>query len=172
MAFIVKNFGSKLLKLGPLLILYSLSITEIDTDFSNLFEILSFNLPLIVVYYWSLRAPSLMGNGHIFIAGIINDVIMSLTLGTSALSFLVVSFVASYIRNVTVNTSVFTEWFTFLIALFFSALTQLILISNFTDHIIDYSDIFYNIFFTMLFFPFFWVIFNFYKTFMKFDKND
>ena len=54
-----------------------------------------------------------MGNGHIFFAGIINDVVMGLPLGISSISYLTVSFVASYIRQVTVNISLFTDWFTF-----------------------------------------------------------
>ena len=101
MAIIYKNLKINLASSGPLLLLYFLSITELDTQFSNYFELLSFNLQLIIVYYWSLRNPSLMGNGHIFFAGLINDVIMGLPLGTSSLTYLVTCFVATYIRNVT-----------------------------------------------------------------------
>ena len=62
---------------------------------------------------------TILGNGHIFLAGIINDVVIGLPLGSSSISYLVVSFVASYIKNVTVNFSLFTDWFTFLLAIFF-----------------------------------------------------
>ena len=41
----------KLLNLGPLILLYYLSISEIDSHFENYFEILSFNLQLIIIYF-------------------------------------------------------------------------------------------------------------------------
>ena len=71
-----------------------------------------------------LKNQSVIGNGHIFLAGIINDVVMGLPLGLSSISYLTVSFVASYVRNVTVNISLFTDWFTFILAIFFSNLVD------------------------------------------------
>lgn len=167
---LIYNFKKKIFNLGPIFFLYYLSVSEIDTQFSNLFEILSFNLQLIIIYYWMLKDSSILGNGHIFLAGMVNDVIMSLPMGSSAISYLVVSFVASYVKNVTVNMSIFTDWFTFVFAVFFSQLVTMILFYNFTDFAISYTDIFYNSFFTLLFFPFFWVIFNIYKSIMVIKK--
>ena len=109
-----------------MLLLYFLSVTETDTKFTNHFEILSFELQLIIVYYWKLKNPSLLGNGHIFLAGLINDIITGLPMCTSAIVYLVVSLVASYIKNITVNTSLFSDWFTFIVALFFSQLVTYI----------------------------------------------
>jgi rod shape-determining protein MreD len=172
MAILFKNFKIGFGNLGPVILLYFLSITDMDTEFSNFFEILSFNLQLIVIYYWALKDPEVLGNGHIFFAGIINDLMMALPLGTSALSYLVTALVASYIRNVTVNNSLFTDWFTFLIAIFFSNLTYLILISNFSNYGFTYTNLFYNSFFTFLFYPIFWLIFNLYKSLIMARKND
>ena len=172
MAIIVKNLGSNILNAGPLVLLYFLSITEVDTHFSNYFEILSFNLQMIIIYYWVLRNASILGYGHIFFAGIINDVIMSLSLGTSGLGYLITAFVASYISSVTVKISLFTDWFTFLIAIFFSNLTYYILIINFSTLAVNYTDLFYNSFFTFLFYPLFWLFFNYYKHFISIKKND
>lgn len=172
MAIIYKNLKINLASSGPLLLLYFLSITELDTQFSDYFELLSFNLQLIIVYYWSLRNPSLMGNGHIFFAGLINDVIMGLPLGTSSLTYLVTCFVATYIRNVTVKMTLFTDWFTFIIAIFFANLTYLILISNFSDMNVTYLNLFYNSLFTFLFYPLFWLTFNSYKLLLGITGND
>ena len=166
MAIIFKNFRRKLLGLGPILLLYFLSISELDTQFSNYFRILSFNLQFIIIYYWTLRDPSIIGNGNIFFAGIINDVIMGLPMGTSSLTYLVVCFVGIYIKNVTVKMTIFTDWFTFVIAIFFANLTYFILISNFSDFSITYSSLFYNSLFTFIFYPFFWFIFNSYRFLM------
>ena len=172
MAILYKNLRASVVNSIPLIILYYLSISEIDTHFSNMFEILSFNLQIIIIYYWMLKNSSVLGNGHIFFVGIINDVVMGLPLGISAISYLTVSFVASYIRQVTVNISLFTDWFTFLIAIFFSNLVYLILILNFSDLQISYVDMSYNAFFTFLFYPFIWVIFNFYKKIMFLRSDD
>ena len=172
MAVLYKNLRSSIINSFPLITLYYLSISEIDTHFSNMFEILSFNLQIIIIYYWMLKNSSVLGNGHIFFAGIINDVVMGLPLGISSISYLTVSFVASYIRQVTVNMSLFTDWFTFMLAIFFSNLVYLVLILNFSDLQLSYVDISYNAFFTFLFYPFIWAIFNFYKKIMFLGADD
>ena len=172
MAILYKNLRSSLINSFPLITLYYLSISEIDTHFSNMFEILSINLQIIIIYYWMLKNSSVLGNGHIFFAGIINDVVMGLPLGISSISYLTVSFVASYIRQVTVNMSLFTDWFTFILAIFFSNLVYLVLILNFSDLQLSYVDISYNAFFTFLFYPFIWAIFNFYKKIMFLRADD
>ena len=172
MAILYKNLRSSIINSIPLITLYYLSISEIDTHFSNMFEILSFNLQIIIIYYWMLKNSSVLGNGHIFFAGIINDVVMGLPLGISSISYLTVSFVASYIRQVTVNMSLFTDWFTFILAIFFSSLVYLVLILNFSDLQISYVDMSYNAFFTFLFYPFIWTIFNFYKKIMFLRADD
>ena len=161
---IKRNFKEKILSLGPVLLLYFLSITETDTRFSNHFEILSFELQLIIIYFWKLKNPSILGNGHIFFAGIINDIITGITMGTSSIVYLIISLVASYVRNITVNTSLFSDWFTFIIAIFFSQFAYLSLISNFSEITLNYTDVFYSAFFTFLFYPLFWFIFNVFKS--------
>ena len=172
MAILYKNLRSSIINSFPLITLYYLSISEIDTHFSNMFEILSFNLQIIIIYYWMLKNSSVLGNGHIFFAGIINDAVMGLPLGISSISYLTVSFVASYIRQVTVNMSLFTDWFTFILAIFFSNLIFLILITNFSNLQISYVDVSYNAFFTFLFYPFIWTIFNIYKKIMFLRADD
>ena len=109
----------KLINLGPLILLYYLSISEIDSHFENYFEILSFNIQLIIIYFWVSKRPEALGSGHIFFAGLINDVVTGFPLGLSSLSYLTVSLVATYVKNMTVNTRITTDWFTFFIAIFF-----------------------------------------------------
>ena len=162
---------NKLINLGPIILLYYLSISELDTYFESFFEILSFNIQLIIIYFWALKRPEVLGNGHIFFAGLINDVVMGLPLGISSLSYLVVSLVATYIKNMTVNTSITTDWFTFFIAIFFSNLIFLVLMVNFTKIPISLTVMSYNTFFTLIFFPFFWFIFSFYNSLFIGKKN-
>ena len=161
----------KLINLGPLILLYYLSISEIDTHFENFFEILSFNIQLIIIYFWVSKRPEALGGGHIFFAGLINDVIMGFPLGLSSLSYLTVSLVANYVKNMTVNTRITTDWFTFFIAIFFSNLIFFILLSNFSEIEINLTEISYNTFFTLIFFPFFWFLFTFYNSIITTDKH-
>ena len=169
---VASNFIRKTINLGPLILLYYLSISEIDTHFENYFEILSFNIQLIIIYFWMLKRPELLGSGHIFFAGLINDVVMGVPLGLSSLSYLVISLVATYVKNMTVNTRITTDWFTFFIAIFFSNLIFYLLVVNFSETImISVTEISYNTFFTLIFFPFFWFLFTFYNTIITTGKN-
>ena len=161
------NLLHKLYAAGPLILLYYWSISENEANLEKVFEIFSFNLQLIIIYFWIIKRPSLMGAGHIFFVGLINDVIMSFPLGISSLSYLVVCFVGNYVRNKSVNTTIASDWFTFFIALILSNLLFFSLLSNFSDVAISYSKIGYNTFFTLFLFPVFWLLFNIYQiTFM------
>ena len=162
---------SKTINLGPLILLYYLSISEIDSQFESYFEILSFNIQLIIIYFWSLKKPEIFGNGHVFFAGLLNDVVMGIPLGLSSISYLIISLTATYVKNMTVNTSITTDWFTFFIAIFFSNLSFFILISNFTDMSLSATELSYNTFFTLIFFPFFWFLFTYYNNFITLGKN-
>ena len=157
------NIIHKLFAAGPLILLYYLSISEIDTNLEKLFEVFSLNLQIILIYFWIIKRPSMMGTGHIFFAGLINDVVMGFPLGISSLSYLVVCFVGNYVRNKSVNTTIASDWFTFFIALILSNLLFFSLLSNFSDIAISYSKIGYNTFFTLFLFPVFWLLFNIYQ---------
>jgi len=165
------RFTSKLINFGPIIFLYYFSISEIDTYFENYFQILSFNFQLIIVYFWVLKSPRLMGNRHIFFAGLINDVVLGFPLGLSSITYLAVSLVATYVKNMTVHTTIASDWFTFLVAILFSNLIFYVLASNFSEISISITVISYNTFFTLLFFPFFWFFFNFYNSLVRINKN-
>ena len=162
---------NKLINLGPIILLYYLSFSEVDSHFESYFEILSFNIQLIIIYFWCLKRPELLGNGHIFFAGLINDVVMGVPLGLSSLSYLIISLTATYVKNMTVNTSITTDWFTFFLAIFFSNLTFFILIFNFTEIGINIVEVSYSTFFTLIFFPFFWFLFSAYNSIIISGKN-
>ena len=167
------NFKStkKIINFGPLILLYYLSISEIDSYFEDFFEILYFNIQLIIIYFWVSKRPEVLGSGHIFIAGLINDVVTGIPLGLSSLTYLVVSLVANYIKNMTVNIRITTDMFTFFIAIFFSNLTLFLLLTKFSDATVSFTEISYNTFFTLVFFPFFWFFFDFYNSMITSGKN-
>ena len=158
------NLLNKFLNSGPLLLLYYLSISEIDTNLEKTFDIFTFNLPIIIIYFWILKRPSVMGTGHIFVAGLINDVVMGFPLGISSLTYLVVCFFSNYVRNKSVNTTIASDWFTFFIALMFANLLFFSLLINFSDVVISYVKIGYNSFFTLFLFPILWLLFSVYQS--------
>ena len=157
------NLLNKIYTAGPLILLYYLSISEVDANLENLLDIFSINLQIIIIYFWMIKRPSLMGTGHIFVAGLINDVVMGFPLGISSLSYLLVCFVGNYVRNKSVNTTLASDWFTFFLALLFSNLLFFSLINNFSDLAIPFSKMGYNTFFTLFLFPIFWFLFNIYQ---------
>ena len=157
------NILNKIYAAGPLILLYYLSISDVDANLENFLEIFSINLQIIIIYFWMIKRPSLMGTGHIFVAGLINDVVMGFPLGISSLSYLIVCFVGNYVRNKSVNTTLASDWFTFFLALLFSNLLFFSLINNFSDLAIPFSKMGYNTFFTLFLFPIFWFLFNIYQ---------
>ena len=168
---IISNLLRKTINLGPIIFLYYLSISEIDTHFENQFEILSFNIQLIIIYFWTLKRPNILGNGHIFFAGLINDVVTGVPLGLSSLSYLIVSFIATYVKNMTVNTTIASDWFTFFIAIVTSNFLFTILLSNFSNITVSMVEISYDTFFTLIFFQFFWLFFTYYNSIITSGKN-
>ena len=162
MAINVKNIKEGFLRSLPLILLIYICISEFHTQFYY-WSIFSFNMQFIIIYYWILRDPSILGYGFIFLCGLFNDVILSLPLATSAMSYLFVSLVAAYVRNATVRSSLFTDWFTFVVAILIGNFIYFFLISNFSDGNIKYDDIFYNSLFTFILYPVFWGVFELYK---------
>jgi rod shape-determining protein MreD len=150
----------KLLRSLPIIFLYLLSFNSLEDlkEFSN-FSLFSFNLHMILIYFYILKYPDYLGTGHIFLAGVINDVVVGTPLGTSSLSFLAMCFFTNYIRNVTLRSKMSAEWFTFIPAIFFSNLIHFIIVNNFSNLSFYYVELLRNSFFTFLFFPFFYFLF-------------
>ena len=148
---------------GPLILLYYLCISEVDTNLEKIFEIFTLNFQIILIYFWVLKRPEILANGHIFIAGLVNDVVMGFPLGISSLSYLIIIFVGTYVRNKSVNTTIASDWFTFFMAMLFSNLLFFSLLNNFSDLSFSFSKIGYNMFFTFFMFPIFWLLFNLYQ---------
>ena len=149
----------------PLILLYYLSLNSFENikqfPNSNLF---SFNFHMIIIYFYVLKYPEYLGTGHIFISGILNDVVIGTPLGASSLSFLIMCFITNYIRNVTLRSKMTAEWFTFIPAIFFSNLIFYLIINNFSNLSFYYVELLRNSFFTFLFFPIFYFLFKSYQS--------
>ena len=165
-----KNIINILLGSFPIILLYILSFNSFEglKEFENII-LVSFNLQMIIIYIYVLKFQEYIGFGHIFLAGLINDVVIGTPLGTSSLTYLMLCFFTSYIRNVTLRSKMTTDWFTFIPAIFFSNLIYFIIINNFSHLSFYYIELLRSSFFTFLFFPIFYYLFSHYQ---KQFRND
>jgi len=171
MAIILRGFKETVIRLAPVLLLFYICISEFHTQFFY-WKIFSFNLQFIIIYYWVLRDPSILGYGFVCLAGLVNDVVLSLPLGTSAICYLFVSLVAAYVRNATVRSSLFTDWFTFTVAIIIGNFLYYFLMNNFSNISVKYVFLFYESLFTFILYPVFWFLFEMYKKLMIIKSND
>ncbi len=158
----IQRLKDGFLRFIPLILLIYICISEFHTQFYY-WKIFSFNLQFIIIYYWVLRDPSILGYGFVFLCGLINDVVLSLPMCTSALSYLFVALVAAYVRNATVRSTLFTDWFTFVVAVLIGNFIIYFLLKNFTEMKVEYTFMFFNSLFTFILFPIFWSAFELYK---------
>ena len=156
MAFIFKQIKFKFFGLLPLLLLFFISLN--GNSVVNL-QFFSINISYILVYFWVLRQPNMLGYGFIFLSGIINDVVFGLPLGVNALSLLVIAAVAAYIRVLTVRITLMNDWISFIPALLFANFIYFFSL-YFSNYSIDYLYLFKNSVFTIVFYPVFWGLFS------------
>ena len=114
MAYSYKQIKLKFLEILPLLLLFFISLNGNSIIDLKYFSI---NVHYILVYYWVLRQPGILGYGFIFLSGLISDVVFGFPLGVNALSLLIIAGVAAYIRVVTVRITLVNDWISFIPAL-------------------------------------------------------
>ena len=119
----------------------------------------SINIHYILVYFWILRQPEMLGYGFIFLAGIINDVVFALPLGVNALSLLIIAAVAAYVRVVTVRKSLINDWISFIPALLIANFVYFLSL-YFSNYSVDYLFLLKNSVFTFIFYPILWLFFS------------
>ena len=154
----------------PIIFLYFFSFYHFQTPEVGKINFFAFNFQMILIYFYILKFPEDLGYGNIFLAGIINDTVVGTPLCTTSLSYLALSLFTTYIRNATLRSVMTIEWFTFIPGLFFSNLVYLVIINNFSNVSFYYIELLQNTFFTFLFFPIFYFLFNSIQTkVLKFD---
>ena len=153
----------------PVVFLYFFSFYHFQIPEVGKINVFAFNFQMILIYFYVLKFPENLGYGNIFLAGIISDTVLGISLGTTSLSYLVLSLFTSYIRNATLRSVMTAEWFTFIPALFFSNLVFLLIINNFSNVSFYYIELLQNTFFTFLFFPLFYYIFTYYQKLISKD---
>ena len=156
MALFYKQLKFSFFNLLPLLLLFFISLngnSVVDLKF------FSINIHYILVYYWVLRRPEILGYGFIFLSGIINDVVFGLPLGINALSLLVIAAVAAYVRVVTVRITLVNDWISFIPALLIANFVYFLAL-YFSNYQLDYLYLIKNCMFTFIFYPVLWGAFS------------
>tara|TARA_B100000029_G_scaffold186482_1_gene183835 strand:- start:55 stop:573 length:519 start_codon:yes stop_codon:yes gene_type:complete len=161
--FYKSSIFSKLLKQAPIILLFISVLNEFDFNYLEL-KYFSFNFPFILIFYWSLKKEDSLGYGLIFIAGLINDVVVGFPIGVSSLGYLLICGFAAYLRNITLRPSVLKDWLFFLVTiLVVNSLIYSLLVIFFSTKI-NYNDVLVNLLFTFLFYV---ILANLFQIFEK-----
>ena len=163
MAYVYRQIKYKFFELLPLLLLFFISLNGNSIIDLNFFSI---NAHYILVYYWVLRKPQVLGYGFIFLSGIISDVVFGLPLGVNALSLLIIAAVAAYVRVLTVRITLVNDWISFIPALLLANFIYFLSL-YFSNYSIDYLYLFKNSIFTFIFYPILWGAFSIFLNLTK-----
>ena len=145
----------------PIIILYISVLNEFDFNYLNI-EYFSFNFPFIMIFYFTLKDSLHFDYLLVFIAGLINDVVIGFPLGISPLSYVLICFFSSYLRSITIRPNIIKDWFYFLFVIsLINSLNYTVLFLIFSYEL-NLTYYLVNNFFTFLLYIFFTQIFNYY----------
>ena len=155
----------------PLIILFFSVFNEFNFNYLKL-DYFAFNFVHLLIFFWTLRNPDRLGYFSIFLAGIINDVVIGLPLGISSLCYLILCTVTAYIRNITLSPNFIKDWISLLFTILLINSIQVIILDLIFLIKVDYMNYLINSGFTFLFYPIFFIIFNFLNEKISYQKND
>ena len=156
------NYFRLFLEKIPILLLIISVLNEFDFNYLNL-KYFSFNFPFILIYYWSLKRSGSLGYGLIFLSGLINDAVVGLPIGISALAYLLICGFSAYLRNITLRPNLIKDWFFFGFTILVVNSIMYATVNLFFDIKILYPNVLVNILFTFLFYIIFSNIFDYYQ---------
>ena len=155
----------------PLVLLFFSVFNEFDFNYLKL-DYFSFNFVHLLIFFWTLRNPDYLGYLAIFFAGIINDVVIGIPIGISSFCYLLLCSVTAYIRNITLSPNFIKDWISLLFTILLINSIQVIILDLIFLIQVDYTNYLINSGFTFLFYPIFFVIFNFLNIRIVSKKND
>ena len=164
-------FVTTLLKYLPLIILFFSVFNEFDFNYLNL-DYFAFNFVHLLIFFWTLRNPDRLGYLAIFLAGIINDVVVGIPIGISSLGYLILCSVTAYIRNITLSPNFIKDWISLLFTILLINSIQVIILDLVFLIKVDYTNYLINSGFTFLFYPIFFLFFNFLNERISYQTND
>ena len=155
----------------PLVVLFLSVFNEFDFNFLKI-ENFSFNFVHILIFFWTLKNLNHIGYISIFIAGIINDVIIGIPIGISSFCYLLICLVTAYLRNITLSPNFINDWLSFLFTILLINSIQVLILDLIFIIEVDYIRYLINTGFTFIFYPLFFIIFNYVNKKIIFKLND
>ena len=155
----------------PLVMLFFSVFNELDFNYLKL-DYFSFNFVYLLIFFWTLRNPNHLGYLPIFFAGIINDVVVGIPIGISSFCYLLLCSVTAYIRNITLSPNFINDWISLLFTILLINSIQVIILDLIFLIKIDYMSYLINSGFTFIFYPVFFIIFNFLNMQILKQPND
>ena len=155
----------------PTLILLFSVLNEFDLNYLSI-EYFSFNFVYILIFYWTLKNPLHLSYGIIFLAGIVNDVVIGTPMGLSSFCYLLICTITAYIRNITLSPNFINDWVALLFTLLLVNSIEVICLDLIFSINVNYTKYFVNTGFTFLFYPIFLIIFNKLEKRIRVKKND
>ena len=155
----------------PLVFLFLSVFNEFDFNFLKI-ENFSFNFVHILIFFWTLKNLNHIGYISIFVAGIINDVIIGIPIGISSFCYLLICLVTAYLRNITLSPNFINDWLSFLFTILLINSIQVLILDLIFIIEVDYIRYLINTGFTFIFYPLFFIIFNYVNKKIIFKLND
>jgi len=155
----------------PLILLFFSVFNEFDFNYLK-FDYFAFNFVYLLIFFWTLRNPDQLGYLAIFFAGIINDVVIGIPIGISSFCYLILCSVTAYIRNITLSPNFMKDWISLLFTILLINSIQVIILDLVFLIKVDYTNYLINSGFTFLFYPIFFLIFNFLNERISYQTND
>jgi len=163
----LKSFLSYL----PIIFLFFSVFNEFDFNYLKL-DYFSFNFIFILIFFWTLRNPDYLGYLSIFLAGIVNDVVIGIPIGISSFCYLIICAITAYIRQITLSPKFINDWLSFIVTVLLINSIQVIILDLIFLYQVDYMNYLINAGFTFLFYPLFFLFFNILNSKISLKKND
>ncbi len=155
----------------PILLLFLSVFNEIDFNYLKI-EYFSFNFVYILIFYWTLKNPRYLSYGSIFLAGIVNDVVVGIPIGLSSFCYLLICAVTAYLRNITITPNLINDWISFLFTILLVNSIQIISLDFIFSIEINYMRYLINSGFTFILYPVFLFLFNILERIIAIQIND
>ena len=165
------SFINILLSYFPIGLLFLSVFNDFDFNYLKI-EYFAFNFAHILIFFWTLKNPDHLGYTSIFVAGIVNDVIIGIPIGISSFCYLLICATTAYIRNITLSPNFINDWLSFLFTILLINSIQVTILDLIFIIEVDYLKYLINTGFTFLFYPIFFFFFNFINHKISFKLND
>ena len=155
----------------PVFFLFLSVLNEIDFNYLEI-KYFSFNFAYILIFYWTLKNPRYLSYGSIFLAGLVNDVVVGLPIGVSSFCYLLICAVTAYLRNIIITPNFINDWISLLFTILLVNSIQVISLDFIFSIEVNYLRYIINSGFTFIFYPIFSFLFNILEKKITTQKND